>query len=397
MKATKPACIILLLSVTLLMNGCWNSRELNDIAVVVGLGIDKVHETNKYQLTFQIIIPSNVAQESKGGGGGIQVVVYSETDSTLFGALRKASQKVPRQLFFAHIQQVIIGEALAKDGIGEIFDLFGRSHEIRLTSPILVTRGTDAETVLRITLPLEKNPSAGLAKRLELTNEIWAQNVNVTVKDVIEEMHGQGEAAISGVRIVGDSEMGKSKSNLEQTKLPSYFKIEGVALFKDQKLVKWLDGQEARGTLWIQNKMKGTVVNIACMDKKEGTSVELVRSQTKVKIDIDNGRPIFRISIDEEGVVNEVHCPIDLSKRKELIKIQKQWAEVTKKEVMEAVMVAQGKKSDIFGFGEEIRRTNPKVWKEMKGKWPEMFAEGKIEVQVEAYIRRTGMRKKPDL
>lgn len=365
------------------------------MAVVVGMGIDKVPDKEKYRLTFQIIIPSNVSLGSKGAGAGLQVVTYSESDATLFGALRKTSQKVPRQLFFAHIQQLVIGEYLAKEGIGELFDFFERTHELRLISPVLIARGTDAESILNLELPLEKDPSVGLAKRLEITNKIWGQNVDVKVKDIIKEMFGNGEATISGVRIVGDPKIKNSKYNLEHTKLPSYFKIEGVALFKDKKLVKWLDGEEARGTLWTQNKMKGTVLNIACKNIKEGTSVELVRSKTRVKIDMDNGRPVFHINIKEEGVVNEVHCPIDLSKREEIIKLQRQWSEKTEKEVVKAVKAAQSEKSDIFGFGEEISRSNRKVWKDIKENWPEKFAEGRIEVHAVAFLRRVGMRNKP--
>ncbi|MFH5183331.1 Ger(x)C family spore germination protein [Paenibacillus sp. TAB 01] len=391
----KTVCMILLASMALSITGCWNGRELNNIALVVGMGIDKSTDSHKYRLTFQIIIPGNVAQGSKGTGSGLEIVVYSEEDATLFGALRKTSQKVPRQLFFAHIQQLVIGEPLAQEGIGDLFDFFERSHELRMNSPVLIARGTSAESILRVILPLEKNPSSGLAKRLELTNKVWAQNVDVNVKDILKELLGQGEAAISGVQIVGDPNKGETKANLEHSKLPAYFKIEGVALFKNKKLIKWLDGEESRGTLWLQDKMKGAVLDIPCKNKKEGTSIELIRSNTKIRVDMEDGHPIIRIGIDEEGIVNEVHCPIDLSKRKEIIELQKQWAKLTEKEIMLAVKAAQQKKSDIFGFGEEVERTHPKLWKDVKEQWPEIFAESKMEVQVKAFLRRTGMRSKP--
>jgi spore germination protein KC len=213
--------------------------------------------------------------------------------------------------------------------------------------------------------------------------------------DVVKALIGQGEVAISGIRIVGTVNVGGSKTNRDHSKLPTYIQIDGIALFKDKKLVKWLDGKEARGILWVRNKMKGTIVNVACKDKKEGTSIELIRSETKMKVNMVNGRPVFQIVIEEEGAVNEVHCPIDLSKHEEIAKLQDLWAEETEKEVIEAIKVAQGKKSDIFGFGEEVGRTYPKMWKKMKADWSELFAQGKIEVHAEAIIRRTGMRGKP--
>ncbi|MFC5650326.1 Ger(x)C family spore germination protein [Paenibacillus solisilvae] len=397
MKATKLITIIMFLSVVLLLTGCWNSREINKQSIVRGMGIDKVQKTNEYRVTFQIIIPSSVSIGRKGGAGGIPVIVHSDTDHTLFGAMRKASQKVPRELFFAHIQYLIIGESMAKAGIGELFDFFERVPKFSLTSPILIARGTSADSVLRVLSPAEYSQAGALANKLALTSKEWGQSVVVELLDVIKALQGTGETAISGVRIVGDPKIGETKANLEHTSLPAVIKIEGIALFKGKKLNKWLDGEEARGTLWVQNKMKRTAVNIACKDIVEGTAVELIRSRTKVKVNMKDGHPVFRIRIDEAGVVNEVQCSIDLNKREEITNLQKQWAKETEEEVMKAVKVAQSRKSDIFGFGDAVRRSYPKLWKEIerKEKWPEMFAESKVEVEVKAFIRRTGMRGRP--
>lgn len=398
MTATKFSSIFLLLCLSLLSAGCWNSRELSDMGIVIGMGIDKMPETNQYRVSFQIVNPGAISMGSRSGGGGrgaMPVTVYSDTGHTLFSALRKTSQKVSRQLFFAHIQLIVIGESLAREGIGELFDVIERSHEFRLNSPIIISRETDAESILRMILPLESTSAKGISKRMEITTNVWAQTVNVEVKDVIKALSGPGEPAISGVLITKDPKIGGSKSNLEETKLPSILVIKGVALFNQGKLVDWLDGNKARGVLWILNKMKGTVLNVPCEDKKEGTSIELIRSNTGIKVRMENGDPVFHIAIREEGNVSEVHCPVDLSKRKEIVKLQHQWADETKKEVVEAIKAAQAKKIDLFGFGDAVKRTYPKGWSKMENDWPALFAQSKIEVQVQAYLRRTGMRTKP--
>ncbi|MBD0382926.1 Ger(x)C family spore germination protein [Paenibacillus sedimenti] len=399
MRATKFSSIFLLLCLSLLLAGCWNSRELSDMGIVVGMGIDKMPETNQYRVSFQIVNPGAISMGSRSGGGrgAMPVTVYSDTGHTVFSALRKTSQKVSRQLFFAHIQLIVISESLAKEGIQDLFDVIERSHEFRLNSPIIISRETDAESVLKMILPLESTTAKGISKRMEITTRVWAQTVNAEVKDVIKALSGPGEPAISGVLITEDPKIGGSKSNLEKTKLPSYLVIRGVALFEQGKLVHWLDGDKARGVLWILNKMKSTVVNIPCEDKKEGTSIELIRSNTQIKVRMENDNPVFHIAIREEGNVTEVHCPVDLSKREEIVKLQNQWADETKKEVMESIKAAQSKKIDIFGFGDAVKRTYPKGWSKMEKDWPTMFAESKIEVQVQAYVRRTGMRTKPYL
>ncbi|TLS52281.1 Ger(x)C family spore germination protein [Paenibacillus antri] len=389
--------VVLLLVAPLVLTGCWNSRELTDLAIVVGIGIDKGVKENTYKVSFQIVNPGAIAMGKQGGGGGGQampVTVYAGVDNSLFSALRKSTQKVPRQLFFSHIQLIVIGEELAKDGIKETFDLFDRSHELRINTPVVIARGIDAETALSIVTPLENMPSVGIAKRIEFSSGEYAQNVDVDVADVVKRLAGPGEIAISGVEIVGDAEPGQSRKNTERTVLPASIEMKGIALFKDGKLKTWADGKAARGMLWVKNEMKGTAMDIACDGQPEKVTIELTYSYTDVSVEMRNGRPAYRIHVSEEGSVTEIHCPIDLENRDKIFQLQNEWANQTEQEIRKAIELAQKEKTDVFGFGDELNRKYPTLWKRLERNWADTFADASVEIEVEAYIRRTGMRTK---
>lgn len=396
MKAKWSILILVLLCIVPLLTSCWNRRELKDLSIVAAMGVDKVPNTNTYKLSFQIVNPGTVATVV-GGGSGIAtpVTVYTETGKNLFEAIRKASQEVPRQLFFAHLQLLVIGESLAKQGIRDLFDFFERSHEIRLTTMVLVAKGSEAEPIVRVLAPLEKIPANDILGKLKATSNVWSENIKAELDDVINPLQSEGEPIISGVKIVGDPQAGNKSSNLGQTNVSTRVGITGIALFKNGRLKRWLNGDEGRGTLWILNKMRSSVINLDCGDKKNALSIEIVRSRTKVKANIQNGKPVFHIEIWEEGHVSEVRCPLDLSKVGEITKLEKQFALETKKEVNKAVKAAQSEESDIFGFGEAVYRANPKAWKKMKKEWSKTFAQSKVDVKVEAFVRRSGMRLKP--
>lgn len=51
--------VIMLLSI-IVLPGCWDKRELTDLAIISAIGIDRTNEGN-YVLHFQIINPGNVA------------------------------------------------------------------------------------------------------------------------------------------------------------------------------------------------------------------------------------------------------------------------------------------------------------------------------------------------
>ncbi|WP_373231553.1 Ger(x)C family spore germination protein [Cohnella sp.] len=394
MKAKWMMPTIMLMGMAMLLTSCWNMRSLKDLAIIVVMGIDKAPKNNEYQVSFQIVNTEAVAPGAKGGGGNVTpVTVYSGTGNTLFEAIRKSSQKVPRRLFFAHVQMLIIGESFAKEGINELFDFFERSHELRLTSTILVSRGVDAGTVVRILTPLEKIPANSIAGKLKFTSKVWSENIEVDIEDVIKAVVSKGrEPVISGVSILGNTEKGRGVSNMEQTTPPATIEINGIGLFKDGKLKSWLDGREARGAVWIQNKMKSTILELDCKKKKDAIAIEIIRSQTNVEAEVQAGKPRINIHIREEGNVGEIKCPIDLSKKEEIEKLEQAWVKETKKEVMEAIETAQSEKSDIFGFGEAVDRANPKAWEKMKEDWNETFAVSEVDVKVDAFIRRPGMR-----
>jgi spore germination protein KC len=397
MKAKWIIRTFLLLWMVLLLTGCWNRRELNQMAIVMAMGVDKVEETGDYRVTFQVVNPGAVAPGTTGGGGnGTPVTIFSGTEKNLFKAVRKTSQKVPRQLFFSHMQVLVIGETIAKEGIQDLFDFFERNPETRLTTKVLVTRDVEAESVLKILTPVEKIPANGITRQMELTEKVWAENVNIEMVDVVKGLVSEGgEPVISGVKIVGKLEEGNKKSNLEQTDPVALAEIKGVALFKEGKLRSWLDGDKVRGVLWIQNKIESSVITTDCKDEKEAISIEIVRAKTGVTAEVLAEKPIIHINIRQEGYVGEVTCPIDLTKKEEIAKLEKEWERETQKQVMEAVKAAQSEKSDIFGFGEAVNRANPKAWEKMKKEWNKTFAEIEVEVKVDAFIRLPGKRNNP--
>lgn len=383
------------MAISLVLTGCWNSRELNDLAIVSGIGIDKLEGKDGYRVTFQIINPSSTAQTAGVASDQPPIVVISASDRTVFGALRKASRRATRQLFFAHTQLVIIGEPLARSGITTLFDIFERSHELRLNSAVLIAKDTDAASVLKLLTTLESLPSMGLLKKAQNTSRVWGENRRIDIFEVITGITGENDFTINGVQILGSAEEGKKKSGLELSEPLAGSIMSGLAVFKDGRLINWLEGPEARGTQWVLNKLIETTVNIESTEQEEDIAVNVILSRTAVKVDIRDGKPVFHVHIREEGIVSETGEFVDLSKREELEKLEKEFAEHTAAEVKLAVNAAQGMKTDIFNFGNELKRTHPDLWETVKKDWNAAFAEGELDLQVEAYIRSTGMRLKP--
>ncbi|PQP81346.1 hypothetical protein C0Q44_23380 [Paenibacillus sp. PCH8] len=91
----------------LLLSGCWDRIEINDLAIVLATGID--YEDGKVQLTSQIFIPRKAsAGDSSGSGGSPSGVTMIRTAEgrTIAEALNRLQRKVPRNMFWGTVKSL---------------------------------------------------------------------------------------------------------------------------------------------------------------------------------------------------------------------------------------------------------------------------------------------------
>lgn len=386
---------ILLLSL-FFIEGCWDYRELNELSLAMAMGVDTDSKTGGFRVTFQIVNPREIASRT-GAGKSVPVVVYSDTGETLFRAIRKVALNGSRRINLQHLRILVIGEKLAREGVKEVFDFMQRDHESRLTTRVYIARGSDAKDVLKTLTLIDEIPANAILGKVKLSETAVGENYEVSLLDAVHGLFSKTAGlAVSGIKLIGSTEMGQKRSNMQYTEPRSQLDIAGIAVLKNGKLVGWLKGSNARGVTWVNNKLKSTIVNVDCKQKGK-IGVETYHSETKIKADVRGHRPIIHIMIRQTGKVAEAECPIDLTKASEIRKLEQQWEEETKLEVEDAVKAAQRMKTDILGFGETVERDHPKAWKKMEGGWEDIFPRCKTEVTVEATILRTGMTTKSSM
>ncbi|MGG1661778.1 Ger(x)C family spore germination protein [Brevibacillus sp. NRS-1366] len=381
------ALFFVLLALLLFTTGCWSRRELNDLAIVTAIGIDKVGK--KYYLSVQVVDPGEVAKR-KGDSGRSPVTMYNETGDTMFEAIRKMTTVTPRKLYFSHLRIFVIGEELAKEGIGKTLDLFSRDQELRTDFYIVVSKGLKAKEILNILTPLEKIPATKMFTSLEVSEKAWAPTVSIQLDELITDMVTEGKhAVLTGIRFQGDPERAKGKNNVVVVDAPVNLQYWGIAVFKRDKLVGWLNEDESKGFSSLTNRLDSTVIEVAC--PKGGTvGIEVMRSKTKVKGKVKNGKPEVEVTILTEANVADVECELDLQKVKTLYGLEQEVEQVMQTNAERALRKAKKWQSDVFGFGEAIHRADPKYWKKIKKDWSKQFQELPVHFKIDVKIRRLG-------
>lgn len=383
----------LLVSVLILMllTGCWNRRELNELGVLMGTAIDKVGK--EFQVSVQVVVPDQVS--SRGGSkGNTPVTLFKATAPTLFEAFRKLTETSPRKIYTGHIRVLVVSESVAKEGISKVLDLLTRNPESRADYYVMIANGTSAANVLKILTPLEKVPAEAIFNSLFASSREWAPTTRVTADQLIEQMTSEGiNPVLTGIKIIEDEPKDKT-GEMKKVDTPVKLSYSGLAAFKKDKLVGWLNNNESKGYNYILNNVRSTVGHLTCPDGNY-IVLEIIQSHTDVKGRIEHGKPNIKVEVKMEANIGEVACKIDLTDP-ETINMLQEMAEHELKNLMEqAVEVMQIKyKVDIFGFGQAIYRSDPKAWKQLKENWDEQFAALKVDYKPEVHIRNIGTTSK---
>lgn len=376
--------------------GCWNRREVETLGFVTMVGLD-LADTGGYELTVHIIKP--LAFPSGGDSSGSPEKPYwtlSISDDTIFGAFRKALDRSPRKLYFAHNRIILIGEELARAGIEEVIDVFDRNPEPRRTAIVLVAKGLTARELMESEFALERTPSEGILFLLTANRTGSSTVANVNLHELLIALEEEGvEPTVGALGVVSEGAEEQEAGKLLREAIGKSPIVEGGAVFKKDRLVGYLTPLETRGFLWIMGKVRSGAINITLPgDEDFFIALEILRSSSKVKVDIKNDTPAVTIDVTVQANLGEVHKYVSiLNDYKTLEIIEHKMEEAIKDEIEAALKKAQKEyNSDIFGFGTHIWRRYPKEWKNRyKELWDNEFPNLNVSVNVQATLLRGGL------
>lgn len=382
MKKFKLLSIALVIS--LLLGGCWDRRELNDIAITMGVGVDYDPAVKDVHLSMQIIKPDQMKAPGSGsgkgggrgnGGGSQQASFLLESQGrTVFEAIRQANFRSTHKINWTHSVVIILGKSAVDNGVSPLLDLFIRDPEPRPTQWILVTE-TEAKRILEATSPLEKASAMSIDSLIKNTVNT-SKAVTVDLQSFIEKLISKTTSAVAPI----------IKTSSEE---PQELILDGTAIFKKDKMVGKLNPSETRGLLWVTGQVKGGVISFEAK-REEPVTLEIIQASGSFKSQLNKGQPLIHLRIKVVCNLGEQETKEDMSDPEKLDFLAKKAARVVRTEITTAVKKTQQLRADAFGFGQSFYVKYPKEWKLMESRWDELFPQVKMDVKVDIAIKQVG-------
>lgn len=384
-KAFKRSIMIILCFIlSLVLSGCLGGREINDLEIVIGMGVDKDVDTGDIFITAQIVKEGQMEKMSGNGGSGEENKAYwnvSSTGKTIFDAVRQITHKTGNRLFVSHNQVVIFGSEIASEGLQKYIDFFLRAHEMRPTTLILVSEDK-ASQVLDAKPETDKLPAMNITKILK-SYGFTSYFYKVNMKDFTSCLLSTTTAPVAPLISLCEDIENKD------------IYISGMAVFDGDKMIGKLNQQESRGVLWVLGKVKSGVVIVSSPDKQGNITLEILEAKSKVTPEIRERRIVMHIKIMVESSLSEQTTSENIATISYFEKLQKAQAEVIKQEILAAFDKSKELRADVFGFGEILHKKYSKEWKTLKDDWDDVYQLIELDIKVETTIQKTDLLKKP--
>lgn len=378
LKISKLLLIIIVLAAScVVLTGCWNYKEIEQLAIIAGAALDK-NEDGSIHLTVEVV-------DIEADGAITYKPVYIESDGeTFFAAVRRAVSMEGKKLYWSHAKVVIVSEDVAKGDINKYLDFLFRDAEAREDIWLLVSREKTAGEVLKSKGQLKPIVSYQIDDTMRSQKTI-SRFPFIELFEFFDRMfYKQVAPVLPTVHLIDQ--------NGEKT--PD---VEGAAIFKNNKLVGFLEVENTKCMLWLRDEVKGGIIALKDVaGTKDDVSLEIYKSQSKITPVLEDGKIKMKVDIKLDVSLGELRGTVNFIQGAGKERLH----DAAKKQIEDKIeatfyMVRDKYGTDIFGFGRRIEMKMPQVWDQIKNDWDDWFKRLELDVNVDLRIRGSATNRTP--
>ncbi|SEH83104.1 spore germination protein AC [Halobacillus karajensis] len=362
----------------ILLTGCWDIKEIEDVGIIVGVGLDVDSNDDNLTMVNQYVVPGKIPTQQDSSPQSVPFQNISMTGDTFFEIIRMNSLESNRPPNYTHLKSILSSTKIfEKERADQVLDIFIRDHEFRRTTPVFITR----DPVLDIlnTEPEKEVFPAIQIKSLSENYQINNKNPkNLTVGDMSQYISEKKSFLIPGVSL----EEGKVKSSGA-----------GIIEAKSSHYLGWIDIDDMEGVRYMHNNVVGGFIYLKEEKLKEGPVIlEIKGANTKFKTNVQGDDLKMKVQVNISSVLAE-----DWGLGRNVFK--KSWkneleeaANETIKEKIERILelAQQEYQTDFLNLSKWVQIHEPKYWEKHEKEWDKLFPELDISVDVHTEITDFG-------
>ncbi|NOH16498.1 Ger(x)C family spore germination protein [Clostridium cochlearium] len=377
MKIIKNKIIVFFMIVFPIISfcGCWDYSEVDDFKHVAGIAIDKDKYKDEYILTIEVL-------DAFIGSKQLKSKIVQSRGKTIHTAFRDAIKKTGDILKLSHARVVIVSKDIAEEGIVSVIDLINRDAEVRNDMWIMVSTENLASEILTKPKNEDEIISYDIEHSIKNNNKI-GKYIGVETFKLIDILSCEGISPTLPMIKLGSQnhEVG--------------FELYGTAIFNGEKMIGQLTEQETMMLQLFNGKDLKFVFPIQ-INEDAVISFEILKSKRNIKVNLKEDKICMDTYIHIDAVISELATSgvnyINKDERNNLKKLSEKLVKNNCHLLIEKLQKQY--KSDVIGFGRELKKKKPEEWKKVSSNWDEVFEFLEVNIFVNIDIKYSGLTDK---
>ena len=313
--------ILIIILTLLLCTGCFDYKEINDLAIINAIGVD--YEDDEYIITLEILNDQIDKDSSK-------ITSYTKVGhgKNLTSAIENAADKLSKQLIFNHIKLMILSKSIIEEKFENIIDLFLRNTYFRENFYVISATKNKPETLLNHTT--NEAPIASTAITDTLESIRYSSNTNVLKKfdEMVEEVITYGiDTCFSNITLK-DNE----------------FIVDGMSIFNNYSYKSNLSNEYVK----IYNLLTDNFDRPTYTINYDNLSFTTAINNGKINAEIKSGT--INVTGNLMGRIIDNDPKYNIRDPKNLERIDNDFTNLLNKKIPEFIKVLQDNNSDILGI-----------------------------------------------
>lgn len=337
---------ILLIAILLMLAGCYNYRDINNVTFVTSMVFD-LDPIGNVVIYMDCVRPYRDNNESSDNG---KRILYKGTGKTVLEALRDVNMASSYKINITQNKAFIFTEKAVKEGIDKFLGIINNDQEF-LVKPYIFAYFGDVERLLKVAASDE-------------------EYMGLFINDLVKKNKANSRAIIVNINeYITASEIGANSAligalELRKDVIDERIELSGGVIMRNNVMQEKIDIMDGLTFNILEDKVKTGTLEIVNPQMEEGfITFEILKNKTKTKIEYNGDRVLLTKDVNMKVTLAESQGRFIVDKQS--LQIIEDTTEVRIKEYLQAFFDKYNKKNiDILGVERMLEIKYPGLVKE---------------------------------
>ena len=367
----KRFCMILLAVCLMFSTGCskngglfTNYRAIENLKLVHTIGFD-IHKDG-----LQLSVSGGESENE----GIVRLSASGKNISDALTAVQSYSGK--EELYYAHTRYVLVGQAYAQQGLGDIMQYLESSNQLRSDLPLFIIRDSEAKELITHGGG-KKNSTFEILEAVVRSCTQTGDSYPFTCGDIASFSAEYGSALACALEIKSTKDVNPEAEDEEVTPV-----VSGYGIIKQGKLVDFLSKDASKGVNLLLNELGTGSITVTLGNVPYSLQIRSVDTTLRPSFGEMGTITNLTLELQVEAVLEEHEQGTEIDHTQ----LNKAFSKTVRHWIEEVLRSMRNTQSDFLGLGPRIAISYPKEWESNPLSWETQLKTLPMTAQVQCTV-----------